>query len=111
MKAKIHRATVTQADLEYEGSILVDQVLLREAGILPYEQVHIYDVNNGNRFVTYALEGPANSGVICVNGAAARMVHPGDKLIIVSYCQLTSDQAAGFKPRVLLMGDGNKIKG
>jgi aspartate 1-decarboxylase len=110
MKAKIHRATVTQADLEYEGSITVDQALLQESGILPYEQVHVYDINNGNRFVTYAIEAPAHSGTICVNGAAARLVHAGDRLIIVTYAQMTDVEAKNFKPRVLLMGEGNRIK-
>jgi len=110
MKAKIHRATVTQADLEYEGSITVDASLLRESGILPHEQVHVYDINNGNRFVTYALEGPKGSGVICVNGAAARLVTPGDKVIIVAYAQMTTDEACTYQPRVLLLGDKNQIK-
>ena len=110
MKAKLHRATITEADLEYEGSITVDQALLQESGILPYEQVHVYDVNNGNRFVTYAIEGPAGSGVICVNGAAARLVQRGDRVIIVAYCQLTSDQTKTHQPRVLLMDDGNRVK-
>jgi aspartate 1-decarboxylase len=110
MKAKIHRATVTEADLEYEGSITIDQALLQESGILPYEQVHVYDVNNGNRFVTYAIEAPAHSGVICVNGAAARLVHKGDRLIIVTYAQMSADKAQGFQPRVLLMDEGNRIK-
>lgn len=110
MKAKIHRATITQADLEYEGSITVDQALLQEAGILPYEQVHVYDINNGNRFVTYAIEGPAHSGVICVNGAAARLVTPGDKVIIVAYCQMEAQQAKAYQPRVILLGDGNRAK-
>src|SRR3954471_16432876 len=110
MKAKIHRATVTQADLEYEGSITVDSALLQEAGILPYEQVHVYDINNGNRFVTYAIEAPAQSGTICVNGAAARLVQPGDRLIVVAYAQLSLDEARGFKPRVILVDDKNRIK-
>lgn len=110
MKAKIHRATVTQADLEYEGSISVDSMLLREAGILPHEQVHVYDVNNGNRFVTYAIEAPKDSGVICVNGAAARLVTPGDKVIIVAYAQMSTDEAGTHKPRVLLVNDRNQIK-
>src|SRR5579885_1940490 len=109
MKTKIHRACVTQADLAYEGSITVDASLLREAGILPYEQVHIYDINNANRFVTYALEGEAGSGVICVNGAAARLVQPGDKVIIVAYAQMSLDEARGFKPRVILVDEKNRI--
>jgi aspartate 1-decarboxylase len=110
MKAKIHRATITEADLEYEGSITVDQALLRESGILTNEQVHVYDVSNGNRFVTYAIEGPAGSGVICVNGAAARLVHKGDRVIIVAYAQMSSEEAKSHKPRVLLMDDGNRVK-
>jgi aspartate 1-decarboxylase len=110
MKAKIHRATVTQADLKYEGSITVDQALLQESGILPYEQVHVYDINNGNRFVTYTIEAPAHSGTICVNGAAARLVHTGDSLIIVTYAQMSDLEAKNFKPRVLLMDEGNRIK-
>src|SRR6185436_4894353 len=109
MKTKIHRATVTQADLSYEGSITVDAGLLKEAGILPYEQVHVYDINNANRFVTYAIEGPAGSGIICVNGAAARLVHPGDKVIIVAYAQLSLDEARGYKPRVILVDEKNRI--
>jgi aspartate 1-decarboxylase len=110
MKAKIHRATVTEADLEYEGSITVDKSLLEESGILPYEQVHDYDINNGNRFVTYAIEAPAQSGVICVNGAAARLVQRGDRLIIVTYAQMSDAEVQGFKPRVLLMDEGNRVK-
>jgi aspartate 1-decarboxylase len=110
MKAKIHRAAVTQADLEYEGSISIDATLLRESGILPYEQVHVYDVNNGNRFITYAIEAPCDTGTICVNGAAARLVTPGDKVIIVSYAQMTTDEARQHQPRVLLVNDKNQIK-
>ena len=109
MKTKIHRATVTEADLAYEGSITVDAGLLREAGILPYEQVHVYDIDNANRFVTYAIEGEAGSGRICVNGAAARLVHPGDKIIIVAYAQMSLDEARGFKPRVILVDEKNRI--
>lgn len=116
MKAKIHRAAVTQADLEYEGSIAIDRTLLREAGIFPHEQVHVYDVNNGNRFITYAIEAPESMRqpgkprTICVNGAAARLVSPGDKVIIVAYAQFTTDEAPHFKPRVLLVNDQNEIK-
>src|SRR5882757_1378308 len=109
MKTKIHRATVTEADLAYEGSITVDAGLLREAGILPYEQVHVYDINNSNRFVTYAIEGEAGSGRICVNGAAARLVHPGDRVIIVAYAQMSLDEARGFKPHVILVDEKNRL--
>lgn len=110
MKGKIHRASVTQADLEYEGSIAIDSGLLREAGILPYEQVHVYDINNGNRFITYAIEAPKGSKTICVNGAAARLVKPGDKVIIVAFAQMSSDEAGQYKPRVVLVDDRNDIK-
>lgn len=110
MKAKIHRATVTQADLEYEGSIAIDGALLRESGILPYEQVHVYDINNGNRFITYAIDAPRGSKTICVNGAAARLVTPGDKVIIVSFAQMASEEARDFRPKVLLLNDQNEIK-
>src|SRR3954468_4857694 len=109
MKTKIHRATVTEADLTYEGSITVDAGLLKEAGILPFEQVHVYDINNANRFVTYAIEAEAGSGRICVNGAAARLVHPGDKIIIVAYAQMSLDEARGYKPRVILVDDKNRM--
>lgn len=85
MKSKIHRATITAADLEYPGSITVDRDLMRKANLVPYEQVHVLDVENGARFETYVIEGAAESGTVCVNGAAARLVHPGDKVIIISY--------------------------
>ncbi|MCM2277426.1 MAG: aspartate 1-decarboxylase [Oligoflexia bacterium] len=110
MKAKLHRATVTQADLEYEGSIAIDSTLLHEAGILPNEQVHVYDVNNGNRFITYAIPAARDSGMICVNGAAARLVQPGDKLIIVTYAQMSADEAVQFKPRAIFVDGKNRIK-
>lgn len=107
MKAKIHCATVTQADLNYQGSIAIDRNLLQEAGILAHEQVHVYNVNNGQRFVTYAIEAPAGSGMICVNGAAARLAAPDDRVIIVAYCQMTEAEAKGFQPRVLLINGRN----
>jgi aspartate 1-decarboxylase len=108
MKCKLHRATVTQADLNYQGSIAIDSELLRAAGIVPYEQVHVYDVANGNRFVTYALDAPAESGVVCVNGAAARLVAPGDPVIVVAYAQMNEAEARSHKPKVLLMGVDNR---
>ena len=101
---------ITDADLSYEGSITVDKALLEESGILPYEQVHVYDINNGNRFVTYAIEGPRGSGVICVNGAAARLVQRGDLAIIVAYAQMTEIEAKNYHPRVLIMENGNQVK-
>lgn len=110
MKAKIHRATVTQADLNYEGSITIDQALMQESGIQPYELVHIYNITNGNRLSTYVIEGTPNSGICCLNGAAARLVAPGDKVIIVAYAWMTQEEAETHQPRVLLMNDDNTVK-
>ena len=109
LKAKIHRAVVTQADLDYVGSITIDSGLLREAGILEYEKVEIADVDNGNRFETYAIAGEEGSGVICLNGAAAKCVNVGDKIIIMAYAQMTPEEAKTHKPTVLFVDDGNKI--
>ena len=109
-KSKIHRATVTQCDMHYEGSITVDSDLLDKAGILPYEQVDVLNINTGGRFTTYTIKGEAGSGIIGINGAAARLAHKGDLVIICAYCQLSEDEAKSHKPRVLLMDDGNVIK-
>jgi aspartate 1-decarboxylase len=108
-KSKIHRATVTQADLDYEGSIAIDTDLLKAADVLPYEMVQIYDLNNGERFETYAIPGEAGSGTICVNGAAARLVQPGDLLIILSYTMMEEKEAHGHKPIVVFVDSNNKI--
>lgn len=110
LKAKIHRARVTEANLEYEGSITIDKAIMDAAGILAHEQVHICNITNGERFVTYTIEGPAESGCFCVNGAAARLVSPGDKIIVISYCQLEAEEAKTYQPRVVLMDEKNKIK-
>jgi aspartate 1-decarboxylase len=110
MKAKLHRATVTRADLDYEGSISVDLDLLDAAGILPNEQVDVLDINNGARFTTYAIEAPRGSKTIGVNGAAARLVQSGDKVIIVSYCQMEAELARQHAPNVVLLDDDNEIK-
>ncbi|HWE45095.1 MAG TPA: aspartate 1-decarboxylase [Caulobacteraceae bacterium] len=110
MKAKLHRATVTQADLHYEGSISIDKDLLDASGILPHEQVHVLDIDNGQRFTTYAIEAPRGSRVIGVNGAAARLVQPGDKLIIIAYGQLDAAEARNYAPTVVLLEDGNEVK-
>lgn len=109
LKGKIHRATVTQAELDYVGSITVDTALLKAAGILEYEKVQIVDVNNGERFETYTIAGEEGSGVICLNGAAARCVQKGDKVIIMSYCELTPDEAKTHKPSVVFVDDNNKV--
>ena len=109
LKAKIHRAVVKQADLDYVGSITIDSDLLRESGILEYEKVEIADIDNGNRFETYAIAGEAGSGIICLNGAAARCVSEGDKIIIMAYAQMTPEEARDHKPTVILVDEDNKI--
>lgn len=101
MKSKIHRVTVTEANLNYVGSVTIDKALLRAANILEGERVWIVDNNNGARFDTYTIGGEENSGVICLNGAAARMVQPGDVVIIISYAQMTPEEARDFKPTVI----------
>lgn len=101
MKSKIHRVTVTEARLDYIGSITIDSALMKAAGIFPGERVYIVDNNNGERFDTYAIEGEENSGVICLNGAAARKVQPGDVVIIMAYATMTPQEAATFKPQVI----------
>ena len=109
LKAKIHRAVVKQADLDYVGSITIDSELLEQSGILEYEKVEIADIDNGNRFETYTIAGEAGSGVICLNGAAARLVNIGDKIIIMAYAQLTPDEARDHKPTVLFVDEDNRI--
>ncbi len=109
LKGKIHRATVTQAELDYVGSITVDTALLKAAGILEYEKVQVVDINNGERFETYTIAGEENSGIICLNGAAARCVQKGDKVIIMSYCALTHSEAEEHKPSVVFVDADNKI--
>ena len=109
LKAKIHRAVVKQADLDYVGSITIDSELLRESGILEYEKVEIADIDNGNRFETYAIAGEAGSGIICLNGAAARCVKPGDKIIIMAYAQMPPEEAKTHKPTVLFVDQDNHI--
>lgn len=108
-KSKIHRATVTEANLAYEGSITMDADLMRAADIAPWEEVHIWDVTNGARLTTYAMEGPAGSGVICVNGAAAHLVRPGDIIIIATFCMLSEDSVHAHRPRVVLVDRANRI--
>ena len=110
LKAKIHRAIVTDANLNYVGSITIDKDLMDAAGILEHEQVHVVDVDNGSRLVSYAIPGPRGSGTICLNGAAARLVHPGDKIIIIAYCQMDSKEAQHFTPTVVFVDERNKIK-
>ena len=109
LKAKIHRATVTQAELDYVGSITVDMDLLEQAGILEYEKVQIVDVNNGSRFETYTIAGERGSGVMCLNGAAARMVQTGDKIILMAYAQVTPEEVSELRPTVLFVDEKNKV--
>jgi aspartate 1-decarboxylase len=109
MRAKIHRATVTMADLHYEGSISIDADLLKASGILVNEQVDVLNINNGARFTTYAIEAPAGSKAIQINGAAARLAQIGDLVIIVAYGQMSDEEAKNFKPRVLLVDSGNNV--
>ncbi len=109
LKAKIHRATVTDANLNYEGSITIDKALMDAAGLLPYEKVGILDINNGARFDTYVIEGEPNSGTICLNGAAARLVQPGDLIIIVAYVSLTPEEGKNWHRVVVRVNANNKI--
>ena len=110
LKGKIHRATVRQAELDYVGWITVDQDLLDAAGILEYEKVQIVDVDNGSRFETYTIAGDRGSGMICLNGAAARCVSVGDKIILMAYASLTPEEAAGHHPKVVFVDSGNRIQ-
>lgn len=110
LKSKIHRATITDAKLNYVGSITIDKSLMENANILEYEKVQVVDIDNGERFETYAIAGEAESGVMCVNGAAARCVQPGDKIIVMTFCQLTEDKARKFKPTVLFVDSANNVK-
>lgn len=110
LKAKIHRAQVTDANINYEGSIEIDSEFLKAVDILPFEQVQVYDINNGNRFETYAIEGKAGSGIISVNGAAARLVTIGDLIIVASYAVMDEDEARNIKPKVIKLDGKNILK-
>lgn len=109
MKSKIHRATVTQADLHYVGSLTIDADLMNSADLLPGERVDIVDIDNGARLSTYVIEGPRNSGVIGINGAAARLISPGDLVIIIAYAMVTDEDAAKLEPRVVFVNQENKV--
>jgi aspartate 1-decarboxylase len=110
LKSKLHRATVTQADLEYEGSVTIDQDLMDAADLLPHEKVYLYDVTNGARLSTYVIPGEAGSGVIGVNGAAAHLVKPGDLVIVCSYVQMTTDEARSYEPRLCFVDSRNRLR-
>ncbi|MFB0557090.1 MAG: aspartate 1-decarboxylase [Dehalococcoidia bacterium] len=109
LKSKIHRARVTQVNLDYEGSITIDKVLMEAGDLLPFERVEVLNINNGARFSTYAIKGEANSGVIGINGAAARLVAKGDMIIILSYCQLPDDEAIAMEPTVVYVDEKNRV--
>lgn len=110
LKSKIHRATVIEADLNYEGSLSIDKNLMDAVDLYPFERVNIYNINNGERFDTYVIEGAAGSGMIGLNGAAARKGMSGDLIIIVSYALYTPDDLAGYKPKIVVLDKGNLIK-
>lgn len=110
-KSKIHRATVTEANLNYEGSVTIDSDLMEAADILPHEQVQVLNVNNGERFDTYAIRGPRGSGVICLNGPAARLAHVGDLVIILTYAVMEPEELRRHTPRVVIVDEQNRIRG
>ena len=110
MKSKLHRATVTETNVDYEGSLTIDTDLLELANILPHEQIHVWDVTNGARLVTYALPGARGSGQICVNGAGAHLIKTGDVVIIATYAELEDAEAHRHEPRVVFLDRGNKAK-
>lgn len=109
LKSKIHRARVTEADLNYVGSITIDSALLKASGILEYEKVQVVNVNNGSRIETYVISGEENSGVICLNGAAARYAQPGDVVIIMAYAQMNESEAAEYSPKVVIVDENNEV--
>ncbi len=109
LKGKIHRATVTEANIQYEGSITIDKDLMEAADILPFEQVHVLDIDNGSRLETYVIEGERGSGVICINGAAARLVSAGDKVIIISYQTVSEADAVNLIPKMVYVDSRNAI--
>ena len=108
-KSKIHRATVTEADLNYEGSVTIDSDLMHAADILPHEQVQVLNVMNGERFDTYAIAGPSGSGVICLNGPAARLAHVGDLVIILTYAEMEREDLLRHEPKVVLVDERNRV--
>ena len=109
-KSKLHGATVTEANVHYTGSLTLDADLMKAAGLVPYEQVHVVDVENGARLVTYCIEGPPASGTVCVNGAAARLIAAGDKVIIISYAQVTAEELESFAPTIIMLDRHNRVQ-
>jgi aspartate 1-decarboxylase len=109
-KSKLHGATVTEANLQYTGSLTLDAELMKAADLVPYEQVHVVDVTNGARIVTYCIEAPPGSGTVCVNGAAARLIFAGDKIIVISYAQVTAAELEQLAPKVVMLDEENRIR-
>jgi aspartate 1-decarboxylase len=110
LRSKIHRISVTECDVEYEGSLTLDPQIMLQAGMVRHERIDVYNVDNANRFSTYLIEGDPGSGDCCVNGAAALLVSKGDRLILASYCTVEDEHAATHEPQVVLVGEGNRIK-
>jgi aspartate 1-decarboxylase len=110
LRAKIHRISVTDRNVAYDGSLTLDEELMRAADLLPFERIEVYDVDNGNRFATYVIRGEAGSGICCVNGAAAHLVEPGDKLILAAYCDVPEADARSHRPTVILIGEHNRMR-
>jgi aspartate 1-decarboxylase len=109
LRAKVHRITVTERNVEYEGSLTLDASLMQACDMVPFERIDVYDVDNGNRFSTYLIEGEPGSGACCVNGAAARLVEPGDKLIIASYCAVDDSEVRDHRPKIVLVDSRNAL--
>jgi aspartate 1-decarboxylase len=109
LRAKIHRITVTECDVEYEGSLTLDRDLMDACGMVPFEKIDVYDVDNANRFTTYLIEGPRGSGACCINGAAARLVQVGHKVIIASYCTVEDGRVAAHAPKIALVDAANRL--
>ena len=109
-QSKLHGATVTEANIHYTGSLTVDAQLMKAADLAPYEQVHVVDLTNGARLVTYCIEGEPGSGVMCVNGAAARLVSAGDKIIVLAYAQLTTEELTTFRPKIIMLDERNRVR-
>ncbi|MCS7187584.1 MAG: aspartate 1-decarboxylase [Armatimonadetes bacterium] len=108
-KSKIHRAIVTDANLNYEGSLTLDPILMEAAGLVPFEQVHVLNLNNGARFETYLIEGERGSGTVCVNGAAARLVQVGDPIIVLAYALVPEEELPNFRPRIVFVNERNQV--
>lgn len=110
LKAKLHRAVVTETNIDYVGSVTIDEALMSEVGILSFEQVHVWNLTNGSRLITYAIPAEKNSGVICLNGAAAHLTRVGDRVIIGAFAQMDEKEAAKFKPKIAIVNDDNRIE-